>query len=269
MAIPGPPVMDAETAEQVRTLMAKGFAGTVFLTTDDCRASYEELKARGVEFIEAARGAAVRHRLRLPRPVRQPLPPDPGARPRLAVIRGAERLRWIGDERRRDPVRRAELRGSLRPYQRMAFDAFEADRAAGRNSTHLVAPPGSGKTVIGLEIVRRIGRPALVLAPTATIAEQWEEKLALFTDTPTAFSGPAGPLYVLTYQAVSQTADPGGALRAAAMEHLVAQRAKATGTSVESGAGRGRGVHGNRPRAHVTTRRPRAVARGGVCGVAR
>jgi predicted enzyme related to lactoylglutathione lyase len=52
MAIPGPPVMDPETAEQVRTLMAKGFAGTVFLTTDDCRAAYEELKGRGVEFTE-------------------------------------------------------------------------------------------------------------------------------------------------------------------------------------------------------------------------
>ena len=52
MAIPGPPVMDGETAEQVRSLMAKGFAGTVFLTTDDCRASYDELRARGVEFTE-------------------------------------------------------------------------------------------------------------------------------------------------------------------------------------------------------------------------
>src|SRR5438552_17208886 len=52
MAIPGPPVMDDATAEQVRGLMAKGFAGTVFLTTEDCRASYEELKARGVEFTE-------------------------------------------------------------------------------------------------------------------------------------------------------------------------------------------------------------------------
>jgi uncharacterized glyoxalase superfamily protein PhnB len=52
MAIPGPPVMDPETAEQVKDLMAKGFAGTVFLTTEDCRASYEELKARGVEFTE-------------------------------------------------------------------------------------------------------------------------------------------------------------------------------------------------------------------------
>jgi predicted enzyme related to lactoylglutathione lyase len=52
MAIPGPPVMDPATAEQVRTLMAKGFAGTIFLTTDDVKGSYEELKGRGVEFTE-------------------------------------------------------------------------------------------------------------------------------------------------------------------------------------------------------------------------
>jgi catechol 2,3-dioxygenase-like lactoylglutathione lyase family enzyme len=52
MAIPGPPVMDPGTADEVRALMAKGFAGTVFLTTDDVYADYEELKARGVEFSE-------------------------------------------------------------------------------------------------------------------------------------------------------------------------------------------------------------------------
>src|SRR5258708_4578924 len=52
MAIPGPPVMDPETAEQVRALMAKGFAGTVFFTTDDVHSDYEELKSRGVEFTE-------------------------------------------------------------------------------------------------------------------------------------------------------------------------------------------------------------------------
>ena len=52
MAIPGPPVMDAETADEVRNLMSKGFAGTVFLTTDDVRADYEELKSRGVEFTD-------------------------------------------------------------------------------------------------------------------------------------------------------------------------------------------------------------------------
>lgn len=52
MAIPGPPMIDPATGEQLRDLMAKGLAGTVFLTTDDCRARYEELRARGVEFTD-------------------------------------------------------------------------------------------------------------------------------------------------------------------------------------------------------------------------
>jgi len=52
MAIPGQPVLDDETRKQVLDLSAKGFAGTLFLTTDDCRASYEELKGRGVEFTD-------------------------------------------------------------------------------------------------------------------------------------------------------------------------------------------------------------------------
>ena len=52
MAIPGPPMVDAATAAQIGDLMAKGFAGTVFLTTDDCQKAYEELSARGVEFVE-------------------------------------------------------------------------------------------------------------------------------------------------------------------------------------------------------------------------
>ena len=52
MAIPGQPVMNDDVADEVRSLMAKGFAGAIFLTTEDCQASYEELKARGVEFSE-------------------------------------------------------------------------------------------------------------------------------------------------------------------------------------------------------------------------
>jgi catechol 2,3-dioxygenase-like lactoylglutathione lyase family enzyme len=52
MAIPGPPVFEPETIEQVRAVMAKGAAGTIFLTTEDCQAAYEELKGRGVEFVD-------------------------------------------------------------------------------------------------------------------------------------------------------------------------------------------------------------------------
>lgn len=53
MAVPGPPVMDDATRAAVLDVTAKGFAGTVFLTTDDCQATYERLTARGVEFTEA------------------------------------------------------------------------------------------------------------------------------------------------------------------------------------------------------------------------
>ena len=49
MAIPGPPVFDGETAEQIKTLLAKGGTSTVFLVTDDCEKTYEDLRSRGVE----------------------------------------------------------------------------------------------------------------------------------------------------------------------------------------------------------------------------
>ncbi|HME49050.1 VOC family protein [Mycobacterium sp.] len=52
MAVPGPPIMDDATRTQVLDVVAKGFAGTVFLTTEDCQATYEELSARGLEFTE-------------------------------------------------------------------------------------------------------------------------------------------------------------------------------------------------------------------------
>ena len=52
-AIPGPPVLDGTTAEQIRSVMSKGWGGNVLLTTDDVQADYEQLKARGVEFTEA------------------------------------------------------------------------------------------------------------------------------------------------------------------------------------------------------------------------
>ena len=65
------------------------------------------------------------------------------------------------------------FRGDWRHYQSLALDAFERDRAAGLVSTHLVAPPGSGKTLLGFEILRRLGSPALVLAPNSAIQAQW------------------------------------------------------------------------------------------------
>ena len=50
MAVPGPPVFDAETRDQIMALMAKGAATGLFFSSDDVRATYAELKGRGVEF---------------------------------------------------------------------------------------------------------------------------------------------------------------------------------------------------------------------------
>jgi catechol 2,3-dioxygenase-like lactoylglutathione lyase family enzyme len=52
VVVPGGPALDPGTAEQVRELMAKGIIGGVIFQTDDCRATYEDLRARGVEFTE-------------------------------------------------------------------------------------------------------------------------------------------------------------------------------------------------------------------------
>jgi catechol 2,3-dioxygenase-like lactoylglutathione lyase family enzyme len=52
MAIPGPPVFDEETRDQINKLLAKGASGGLFFRTDDAQKSYEELKSRGVEFTQ-------------------------------------------------------------------------------------------------------------------------------------------------------------------------------------------------------------------------
>ena len=60
---------------------------------------------------------------------------------------------------------RTAYRWPLRPSQQLALEAFERARAAGRRRSYLVLPPGAGKTVLGLEVARRLGHKALVLCP--------------------------------------------------------------------------------------------------------
>ena len=102
-----------------------------------------------------------------------------------------------------------------RPYQERVLGAL--DRHLDDDRLHLVAPPGSGKTVLGLEVVRRIGRPTLVLAPTRAIRDQWADRFAeLFlpdgadrTAWISADLNQPAPLTVATYQAL-YTLDVGG-----------------------------------------------------------
>jgi len=49
---PGPPMHDEETGAQIRALVAKGAIGGGVWETDDCKATYDELSARGVQFLQ-------------------------------------------------------------------------------------------------------------------------------------------------------------------------------------------------------------------------
>ena len=65
---------------------------------------------------------------------------------------------------------------TFRTYQQAVLDKAAAHLRDGH--IHIVAAPGSGKTILGLELVRRLGKPALVLAPSVTIRQQWGERFA-------------------------------------------------------------------------------------------
>jgi superfamily II DNA or RNA helicase len=78
------------------------------------------------------------------------------------------------------PFADLRFRYPFRKYQQMVLEVVA--RGDGDHKHHIVAPPGAGKTIVGLELVRRFGRPALVFAPTTTIQRQWQEKAALFTE---------------------------------------------------------------------------------------
>lgn len=72
-----------------------------------------------------------------------------------------------------------EFRYEWRKYQRLVLDLFEK-RDPARRTFHVVAPPGSGKTLVGIEITRRLGTPAVTFSATTTIQEQWRDKIELF-----------------------------------------------------------------------------------------
>ena len=68
-----------------------------------------------------------------------------------------------------------KFNGTWRNYQKQVLDNFQEYQADGH--VHLVAAPGSGKTTIGIELIARFDKPALVLVPTVTIREQWVDRI--------------------------------------------------------------------------------------------
>ena len=64
-----------------------------------------------------------------------------------------------------------EFKGTWRKYQARVLE--HADRYISDGKIHIVAAPGSGKTTLGIEMIRRLNGKALILAPSITIREQW------------------------------------------------------------------------------------------------
>lgn len=99
------------------------------------------------------------------------------------------------------------FKGVWRDYQARVLEEMDSHLHDGR--LHIVAAPGAGKTILGLEIVRRLARPALIFAPTIAIRDQWEQRLCpLFLDAPPAAAcisrdlGAPAELTLTTYQSL-------------------------------------------------------------------
>ncbi|PCI02273.1 MAG: hypothetical protein COB81_05550 [Flavobacteriaceae bacterium] len=74
-----------------------------------------------------------------------------------------------------------------RKYQERFLANFETHKED--RHLHVIAPPGAGKTILGLEMIRRVNRTTLVLSPTLTIKNQWKKRFEDFFDTENSFQG--------------------------------------------------------------------------------
>jgi superfamily II DNA or RNA helicase len=129
---------------------------------------------------------------------------------RLDGVEAERKIRMAGGSRpcyRSGVLKTMNFKGQWRDYQARVLEELDAHLDDRR--LHVVAAPGAGKTVLGLEIARRIGRPALVFAPTIAIRDQWEQRLCpMFVDVrPAAGSisydlAAPGQLTLTTYQAL-------------------------------------------------------------------
>jgi superfamily II DNA or RNA helicase len=93
----------------------------------------------------------------------------------------------------------------LRRYQRLALEAFERHRADGGKRSYLVLPPGAGKTVLGLEVARQLGKRSLCLCPNTSVRTQWVAQWSGFQPASVTMgsdSALSNPFTALTYQSL-------------------------------------------------------------------
>ena len=169
----------------------------------------------------------------------------------------------------------AVLRGVAAVPARRAGRVREGPHSTGSTRTHIVAPPGSGKTLLGVELIRRVGKRALVLAPNQGIQQQWPRAVGSFTDRPNEIAGadPLKPIACLSYQALCQLEDPEILLGRLAQSRWADERAAATGMTPEEALREGEAFEGEaadrraRELSRISAALKREVARGEHAGV--
>lgn len=103
---------------------------------------------------------------------------------------------------------KVSFKGEFREYQQRVLDSSGEYLKDGK--INIVAAPGSGKTVLGLELIRRIGEPCIILSPTTAIRQQWGERFkSLFLENSEYFDDlfsydlhVVKPIISITYQAL-------------------------------------------------------------------
>lgn len=112
------------------------------------------------------------------------------------------------------PLAGLTFRFPLRRYQQEILELVKLKLERGERELHIVAPPGAGKTIIGLQLASELQQNTLIISPTTTIQAQWGEKLNLFLPTGEEDFGvqhllgthedkPLKPITLLTYQVLS------------------------------------------------------------------
>ena len=108
---------------------------------------------------------------------------------------------------------KVSFKGEFRDYQKRVLDNCTEYLKDGK--INIVAAPGSGKTVLGLELIRRIGEGCIIFSPTTAIRQQWGERFkALFLEDEEEFSDlfsydlhKVKPIISITYQALYSAID--------------------------------------------------------------
>lgn len=144
-----------------------------------------------------------------------------------------------------EALRELSFRYPLRRYQQEILELVNTKLAHGEREMHIVAPPGAGKTIIGLQLISTLKVPALILAPNTTIQSQWGQKLDNFIPDHlighlslndilgTHEDKPLKPITVLTYQVLSTPGREQEYLEKLAHQNWAQEIAK--GRSISSG----------------------------------